>query len=168
MSEVFDGATVSLLMSDFAVADQLGKLQVVGGGLQTLTRDHNTGTTTAFAVTVGQSFPSALGGEQYVFELVLEDSAGKPVELPAAPAGAVSSVIRFGQTMQVEEPNVRGTGVARHAIPARSQVVVYFNTGLPLATGQVYTWRARIDGESKPEWTWVFVVPAPPAGPVLG
>ena len=168
MSEVFDGATVSLLMSDFAVADQLGKLQVVGGGLQALARDQNSGTTTAFAVTVSQAFPSTLSGEQYVFELVLEDAAGKPVELGAAPAGAVSSVVRFGQTMQVEEPTVRGTIVPRHALPARSQVVVYFNTGLPLAAGQVYSWRARIDGDSKPEWIWTFVVPAPPAGPVLG
>ncbi len=168
MSEVFDGAVVSLIMSDFAVADQLGKLQVVGGGLYALNRDHNTGATTAFAVTVTQSFSAPLAGEQYVFELVLEDSSGAPVALATAPAGAASALIRFGQTMQVEEPTLRGSIIPRHALPARSQVVVYFNTGLPLEAGQVYVWRAQIDGESKPEWTWPFFVPAPPTGPVLG
>ena len=34
MSEVFEKASVSLILADYAVADQLGKLQMVGGGLQ--------------------------------------------------------------------------------------------------------------------------------------
>jgi hypothetical protein len=46
--------------------------------------------------------------------------------------------------------------------------VLYFNTGLPLPPGQVLVWRARIDGESRPEWTVPFFVPAPPPAPVLG
>ena len=32
----------------------------------------------------------------------------------------------------------------------------------------VLVWRARIDGESKPDWTVPFFVPAPPPAPVLG
>ena len=40
MSEVFEQASVSLILADFAVADQLGKLQMVGGGLQLIGRDH--------------------------------------------------------------------------------------------------------------------------------
>ena len=43
--------------------------------------------------------------------------------------------MRFGQTLQIEEPNFRGSGVPRRALPTRSHVVLYFNTGLPLPTG---------------------------------
>jgi hypothetical protein len=77
-------------------------------------------------------------------------------------------VMRFGQTLQIEEPNFRGSGVPRRSLPTRSHVVLYFNTGLPLPPGRVLVWRARIDGESKPDWIVSFFVPAPPPAPVLG
>ena len=168
MSEVFEQASVSLILADFAVADQLGKLQMVGGGLQIIGRNHTTGVSAAFAVVVGLAFPPVLFNEQYVFEVVLEDQAGNPVELtdPAAPPG--SRMMRFGQTLQIEEPNFRGSGVPRRALPTRTHVVLYFNTGLPLPPGQVLVWRARIDGDSRPEWTVPFFVPTPPPAPVLG
>ena len=67
MSEVFEHASVSLILADFAVADQLGKLQMVGGGLQLIGRDHNTGVSAAFAVVVSLTFPPALFNEQYAF-----------------------------------------------------------------------------------------------------
>ena len=165
MSDVFDRARVSLMLADYAVTDQLGKLQVVGGGLQVVGRDHGTGATAAFALVVALEFPPEVFNEQYVFEIVLQDTAGNPVELPD---GSGSPVIRFGQNLQVEEPNFRGAGVPRRALPARSHIVLYFNTGLPLPPGRVLLWRARIDGETRPNWTLSFFVPAPPAAPVLG
>ncbi|SDP24616.1 hypothetical protein SAMN04515671_3401 [Nakamurella panacisegetis] len=168
MSEVFERASVSLMMADYAVADQLGKVQIVGGGLQLVGRDHGTGLSSAFALVVTLDFPPTVFNEQYVFEVVLEDVNGAPVELAAAPPGGISNVVRFGQTLQVEEPTFRGNGVPRHALPARSHVVLFFNTGLPLPAGNVLVWRARIDGDSRPEWTLPFFVPAPPTGPVLG
>ena len=164
MSEVFERASVSLVLADYAVADQLGKLQMVGGGLQIVGRDHVKGISSAFALVVSLDFPPEVFNEQYAFEVVLQDTFGSPVELTAGGAG----VMRFGQTLQVEEPNFRGNGVPRRALPARSHVVLYFNTGLPLPAGGVLVWRASIDGESRPEWTLPFFVPAPPAGPVLG
>ncbi len=168
MSEVFERASVSLVMADYAVADQLGKLQMVGGGLQIVGRDHAQGLSAAFALVVSLDFPPEVFNEQYSFEVVFEDTAGSPVELRAAPVGAASSVMRFGQTLQVEEPNFRGNGVPRRALPARSHVVLYFNTGLPLPAGQVLVWRARIDGDSRAHWTLPFFVPAAPTGLVLG
>jgi len=168
MSEVFEHASVSLILADFAVADQLGKLQMVGGGLQLIGRDHNTGVSAAFAVVVSLTFPPALFNEQYAFEVVLEDSAGNPLELAESAAVPGSRVMRFGQTLQIEEPNFRGSGVPRRSLPTRSHVVLYFNTGLPLPPGRVLVWRARIDGESRPDWTVPFFVPAPPPAPVLG
>ncbi len=168
MSVVYEQAAVALMLADYAVADQMGKLQVVGGGLQIVGRDHATGTSAAFALVVSLTFPPEVFNEQYAFEVVLEDELGAPVELGQAPRGANSNVMRFGQTLQVEEPNFRGSAVPRRALPARSHVVLYFNTGLPLPFGQVLYWRARIDGESRPTWTQPFFVPAPPTGPVLG
>jgi len=168
MSEVFERATVSLVLADYAVADQLGKLQMVGGGLQIVGRDHTQGMSSAFALVVSLDFPPEVFNEQYTFEVVLEDLSGAPVELMAPPAHGNSNVMRFGQTLQVEEPSFRGNGVPRHALPARSHVVLYFNTGLPLPAGQVLVWRARIDGDSRPEWTMQFFVLGPVAGPVLG
>jgi len=168
VSEVYEKASVSLILADFAVADQLGKLQMVGGGLQLIGRDHNTGVSAAFAVVVSLTFPPALFNEQYAFEVVLEDSAGNPLELAESAAVPGSRVMRFGQTLQIEEPNFRGSGVPRRSLPTRSHVVLYFNTGLPLPPGRVLIWRARIDGESRPDWTVPFFVPAPPPAPVLG
>ncbi len=168
MSEVFEKAAVSLILADFAVADQLGKLQMVGGGLQLIGRDHGTGVSAAFALVVGLTFPPELFNEQYAFEVVLEDTVGAPLELAESAAVPGSRVMRFGQTLQIEEPNFRGSGVPRRSLPTRSHVVLYFNTGLPLPPGRVLVWRARIDGESKPDWTVPFFVPAPPPAPVLG
>jgi hypothetical protein len=168
MSEVFERASVALMLADYAVADEMGKLQVVGGGLQIIGRDHGTGNSAAFALVVSLTFPPDVFNEQYAFEVVLEDESGTPVELGQAPRGAASNVMRFGQTLQVEEPNFRGSAVPRRALPARSHVVLYFNTGLPLPSGRVLYWRSRIDGESRPAWTLPFFVPPPPAAPVLG
>lgn len=164
MSEVFERASVPLVLADYAVADQLGKLQLVGGGLQIVGRDHAKGISASFALVVSLDFPPEVFNEQYAFEVVLEDTFGSPVEL----AADGSSVLRFGQTLQVEEPNFRGNGVPRHALPASSHVVLYFNSGLPLPAGEVLVWRASIDGESRSDWTLPFFVPAPPAAPVLG
>jgi len=168
MSEVYEKAALSLILADFAVADQLGKLQMVGGGLQLVGRDHTTGASAAFALVVSLTFPPELFNEQYAFEVVLEDTAGNPLELAESAAVPGSRVMRFGQTLQIEEPNFRGSGVPRRSLPTRSHVVLYFNTGLPLPPGRVLVWRARIDGESKPDWTVPFFVPAPPPAPVLG
>ncbi|MBM9466885.1 hypothetical protein [Nakamurella leprariae] len=169
MSVVFDRSSVSLILADYAVADSLGKLQMVGGGLQIIGRDPATGMSSAFSLVVSLTFPPETVNEQYAFEVVLEDTDGRPIGLadPNAAEGA-APVMRFGQTLQIEEPNFRGSGVPRRALPTRSHVVMFFNTGLPLPPGRVLVWRAKIDGESRPEWTVSFYVPAPPTAPVLG
>lgn len=168
MSDVYDAAAITLLMSDFAVTDGLNKLQVIGGGLQVVGRDHQKGSSQSFALVVTLTFDPAVINEQYAFEVVLEDGDGSPAQLDGPGGAGTGGMMRFGQTLQVEEPNFRGAGVPRHALPPRTQMVLYFNTGLPLPAGRVLTWRARIDGDSKPGWTLPFFVTAPPASPVLG
>jgi len=157
-----------MILADFAVADQLGKLQIVGGGLQVVNRDHSKGTTAAFALVVSLTLPPEVFQEQYSFEVVLEETSGAPVELGPTQPGGAPNYIRFAQTLTVEEPNLSRNGVPRRALPAKSQVVLFFNTGLPLPAGRVLVWRAKLDGESRDTWTLPFFVPAPPAGPVLG
>jgi len=167
MSEVHEAATVSLIMADYAVADQLGKLQMIGGGLQIIGRDHSTGATAAFAIVVSLGFPAEVFNEQYAFEVILEDVMGSPVSLGDDVTGD-GGVMRFGQSQQVEEPTFPGAGVPRRSLPARTQVVIHFNNGLPLPAGQVLRWRVRIDGETKPDWVLLFFVAPPAALPVIG
>lgn len=167
MSNVFDAASVSLMMADYAVTDKLRKLQVIGGGLQVVGRDHAKGVSTAFALVITMSFEPGVINEHYAFEVVLETADGTPAQLGTSTEGD-GKVMRFGQNVQVEEPNFPGIGVPRHALPPRNQMVLYFNAGLPLPAGGVLVWKARIDGDSKPDWTLPFFVPSPPSGPVLG
>ncbi len=162
MSETYDRASLSMILADYAVADQLGKLQVVGGGLQVITMDHAKGVTASFALVVSMSFPPELFQEQYAFEVVLEETNGTLVEMQG------SNLMRFGQTLTVEEPNLARSGVPRRALPAKAQVVLFFNTGLPIPAGRVLVWRVKLDGESRDSWTLPFFVPAPATGPVLG
>jgi hypothetical protein len=168
MSDVYDRASLSMYLADYAVTDQLGKLQVIGGGLQVVSRDHQTGVTAAFALVVLITFPVELFQEQYAFEVVLEEANGGLVQLPTTPVGATSNVVRFGQSLTVEEPNLSRAGVPRRTLPATTQVVLYFNTGLPLPTARPLLWRAKLDGESRATWTLPFFVPSPPSAPVIG
>ncbi len=168
MSDVYDAASVSLMLADYAVTDPLNKLHVVGGGLQVVTRNHGSGVTSAFALVTTMTFTSAVINEQYAFEIVLENPDGSPTELANPSADSPGKVMRFGQTLQVEEPQFRGAGVPRHTLPPRAQVVLYFNTGLPLPAGRALVWRARIDGDSRTDWGVPFYVQGPPTGPVLG
>ena len=108
MSEVFEQASVSLILADFAVADQLGKLQMVGGGLQLIGRDHNTGVSAAFALVVSLTFPPELFNEQYAFEVVLEDETGNPMELAESSGGP-----RIQGDALRSDPADRGTQLPR-------------------------------------------------------
>ncbi len=168
MSEVYDRASLSMSLADYAVTDQLGKLHVIGGGLQVLSRDHRTGISAAFALLVSMTFSPDLYGEQFTFEAVLEEANGAPVQLGTASPGSLPDLVRFAQNMTVEEPNLDRWGAPRGAMPAHTQIVVYFNAGLPLPGGRPLLWRARVDGESKEIWTLPFFVPGPPAIPVMG
>lgn len=162
MSDVYNAADVSLLMSDFAVTDALGKLQVVGGGLQVVGRDPKTGSSSAFALVVTLTFDPAMVGKQYALEVVLENPDGTEAQLNGAGGEGTGGVMRFSQTLQVEEPNFRGANVPQHTLPPRTQMVLYFNAGLPLPAGRELRWTARIDGDSK-GWSLPFFVTAPAA-----
>jgi hypothetical protein len=88
MSEVYDRASLSMSLADYAVTDQLGKLHIIGGGLQVLPRDHASGLTAAFALVVSMTFAPDLFSLRYAFEVELEEANGAPVRLAQVPPGA--------------------------------------------------------------------------------
>jgi hypothetical protein len=168
MSEVHDRSALSMLLADYAMTDPLGRLHVVGGGIQVLGRDHTNRVTQAFALVTTMFFEPALFQEQFVFEVFIEHVGGAPVLLPPGQAGQPGGAVRFAQNMTVDEPNLSRAGVPRRALPAQQQLVIYFNTGLPLPPSEVLVWRACIDGESRDDWTLPFFVAGPPPAPVIG
>jgi len=166
VSDVFEGATVRLLLADYAAVDAAGKLNVIGGGITLVGFNPQAGLTAPFAVVVSVSVPPELYGAECSVEIVLEDDGGGAVSLPG-PAGEVQS-IRVGQAVIFERPVFNGSHVPQGAIRARTHWVMAFSTGLPLAIGQRYVWRVRIDHETRPDWTEEFFVPGPMPGPVFG
>jgi hypothetical protein len=153
-------------LADYAANDATGKLNVIGGGVDAIGFNPAAGLTVGFALVVTIKVPPAHYGDECAVEIILEDDSGEVVALPGpTPEG---QKMRVGQAVRFEEPVFPGTNIARGVLPARWRSVLGFATGLPLALGQRYTWRVRIDHHSDGHWVYPFVVPGPPAGPVIG
>ena len=169
MSEVSDAAIVYTLLADYAVADPQGKLNVIGGGLTWLGRNPATGLTVPFALVASVEIPPRLYGAESSTEILLEDSAGNLVMLPGPTPDLPQQPMRVGQVVRFEESRFPQMAAfpARY-MNGRFQWVLLFNTGLPLAEGQGYAWRIRIDNETRDDWTQKFVVLGQAQGPVMG
>lgn len=171
MSDVSDTATVRLLIADYASVDAAGKLNVIGGGVSLIGQADRlglggpSGFTAPFALVVAVAVNPTLYRSEFALEVALEDSKGELVELPG-PAGQPQKM-RIAQNSTFEEPKTV-PGVPRGLLRARIQWVLMFNGGLPLAIGQRYLWRVKIDGATSDRWTEEFFVPGPPPAPVLG
>jgi hypothetical protein len=171
VSEVSDNAAVRTLLADYAVIDAAGKLNVVGGGVTGVGQNPNTGLTLPFALYVSVTVPPGLYDKQCSVEIALEDAAGKLVNVPGPAPDMPTQPLRVGQAVTLEGPRFnfpQQVNVPRRYLPARAQWVMSFATGLPLAAGQGYTWRVRIDGETRDDWVEKFVVFGPAPGPVIG
>ncbi|MBI1759307.1 MAG: hypothetical protein HYR62_08795 [Actinobacteria bacterium] len=168
MSAIAEAATVSLELADYAATDAAGKINLLGGGLNAVGFVPVAGLTAAFALVVTIFVPPEYYGEECALEIILEDDSGQVVALPG-PAPDQPQKMRVGQAVTLEEPKFpAGTNIPRRMLPARVSVVLAFTNGLPLAIGQRYTWRVRIDHESKDQWIYRFFVPGPAPGPVIG
>ena len=165
MSDLGDTASVLVMVCDYASQDT-SKLNIIGGGFQFAGFTEEGLTAPQTVVVVIDADPRHYNDE-FAFELVLENRTGDVVELPG-PAGAPQAM-RVAQVLRAEEPRPqRGVHVPRGLLPGRRQVVANFPAGLPLRPGELYSWRVRIDGDSKPDWVARFYVPGPPPAPVLG
>lgn len=167
MSEIADTAVVRIFIADYAASDSANKLNIIGGGVNTVGIDPGTGQTAPFSLVVSVAVPAAHYNEESAVELVLEGASGEVVSLPG-PSGE-GQLMRIAQAVKFEEPRFPpGIHVPRKTVRARSQWVINFAAGLPLAVGQKYVWRVKIDTHSHDDWTEEVYVPGPVPGPVLG
>lgn len=169
MSDVSDAAVVRLLVTDYAVVDAVGKVNIIGGGLTGVGINPTTQGTVPFALFVSVAVPPRLYNAECAVEIFLADAAGDLVSIPGPAQGMPQQPLRVGQAVRFEEPrfNQPVNALTRY-LYAKTQWVMSFATGLPLVPGQGYTWRVNIDDTSRDEWSERFVVMGPPVGPVLG
>ena len=61
-----------------------------------------------------------------------------------------------------------GANVPPDAVWPNFSFALHFATGLLLEPNRVYTWRVKVDHETREEWTEKFYVFTPSPGAVLG
>lgn len=166
MSAIADTARVAVVLADYAQADAIQKVNVLGAGWQVTGIDPNTGNTAPQTLLVVVDISPDHAGENYALEAALYDDAGELVLVPG-PTGQLIP-LRIGQTVTAEPPVFPGRQVPPRLLWSHAQMVLSFPGGLTLAVGRAYTWRVRIDGDDSRNWGATFFVTGPPAAPVLG
>ncbi|WP_424054412.1 hypothetical protein [Mycobacterium sp.] len=158
------------MLADYMVADpRTTKLTVVGGGISWITAAQNAGQTVPFSVVAIATFAPAFVGQSPAVELLLEDQHGRLVPLPGATgAQGQPQYIRVGISNPLPAAAFPTQRIPQDAVRPRVQILLNFQNGLPLERGHRYTWRVKIDQETRDEWTeWLYVSdPAP--GAVVG
>ncbi len=172
MSDVADSAHVRIILSDYAVGDpNTGKLTIVGGGICVIPLDPaGVGGTLPFAVCAVITFDPVFIGESPALELALEKQDGELFALPTPAAGPLGPIqyVRVGTVQRLNATQAKGVIIPNDAVRPRHSFTMHFNNGLPLSPGQRYTWRVRVDHETRDELTEDMYVPAPDPGPVAG
>lgn len=126
-------ASATILIADFVNVDAAGKVNVIGGGIQFLGSDFDSGQTAPFSVfvSVTVSIPS-FDETQAAVEVVLVDSDGQPVAVPSEDG---SNVMRFSQSVDFRHTTAPEMQQPPIGFPGCSNVVLNFPGGLPLPTG---------------------------------
>lgn len=166
MSEIADQSRVSIILADYASADAVNKVNVIGAGWQIAGIDPQTGLTAAQSLIVMIDLPPRFYSEDFALAIVLLDQSDQPVML-SGPTGQPQAM-RISQLARAEEPVFAGGNVPRGVVPSHVQVIISLSAGLALAPGQLYTWQVEIDGDAKPTWRVSFFVAGPPPPPVIG
>ncbi len=165
MSEAADDASVRILIADFVNTDAAGKLNIVGGGISMVGFDANLKATIPHAVVARIAFPPKYVGDSPAVELALERDDGSLVALPN-PMGP--QFLRVGSADALKPAVVQGVDVPPHAVWPSVHFAMFFSGGLPLDPGKVYTWRVKVDHDTREGWTENFFVFVPSSGPVIG
>jgi hypothetical protein len=167
VSALADAARVAVVLTDYAAADVIGKVNIIGAGWAITGVNPESGAIAPQAVVVLVDVPPAFYGDDFTVGLQLKDSAGVIVQLPG-PAGEPQA-IRVAQILRVEEPAFPpGTHAPRGLLWSHSQVIFYLANGLPLRSNEMYTWALELDGEQRDTWGASFYVAGPPPAPVIG
>jgi len=170
VSDVSDAAVVRMIIADYSSADQVsGKVAIIGGGATGIGINPQAGLSVPFALYVSVSVPPQLANEECAVEIVLEDPNGQLVLIPGPAPGMPEQPLRVGQAVRFEEPRFsQQFNVPPRFLYPRAQWALSFSTGLPLAVGQGYSWRVKLDDVSREDWIERFVVLGSAAGPVIG
>lgn len=162
MSDASEKISAFVFLADYIASEQAsGKLNIIGGNVSLIGFNTQAGVTTPFFVGVILRGDHSLNGEEFTFEISLVDDTGEPVSLP----GPVEpQVMRIGQNMQFRA----NPEFAKKGLPVEENVVVGFDTGLPLRPGETYAWKVRIDGNHDDDWKVVFHIPSGTQMPVVG
>ncbi len=165
MSDAADAAIVRILLADFANADPVNKLNIIGAGITMIGLVPNTVATVPHAVVATISFPPKFVGESPAVELALEHDDGTLVTIQG-PAGP--QFLRVGHAQALKPTVVQDVDMPPNAVRPSHQFVMYFASGLPLEPNRSYTWRVRIDHDTHDAWTETFYVATAATPPVLG
>lgn len=168
MSEIAEQAIVTIQLADFAMADQVGKANILGAGLSVITLAAGKNVTARFAVVVEIELAYAMLPQDFPIEIALFDATGQLV----SPGGG--QPLRIAQLASIERPQqAGGLTYPRESLRGRTRLIVDFAQGLPLPAGVAYSWRVTLDGDSSRAWTYPFVVAGTgaqgsAAGPIIG
>lgn len=138
-------AGASIILADFVNIDAAGKVNIVGGGIQFMGFDPNSGMTAPFSLyaSITVSIP-AFDSTQAEVEIMLIDADGHPVQVPG-PEGSPNTM-QFTQSVDFRHtlaPNVQPPPMG---FPGSSNVVLNFPGGLPLPQGATYEWVVLLNG----------------------
>lgn len=165
MSDAADAAIVRILLADYANADPANKLNIIGAGISLLGFVPSTNATVPHAVVASISFPPKFVGESPAIELALERDDGSLIQMPGT---GERQFLRVGQALALKPAVVQNADVPPNTVRPSQQFVMYFASGLPLEPNRLYTWRVKIDHDTRDEWTETFYVVTAAPTAVLG
>jgi hypothetical protein len=161
MSDASDTAHVRITIADYAVVDPQGKATVVGAGVSITGVNPQSGMTAPFTVLVSVTFAPQCVGEDPAVELSLETDDHQLVQMPGLPFDQTGQpqYLRVATSEKLLPTVLPGVNIPAGIVRPKSQMLLNFQNGLPLAPGRAYTWRVKIDGETKDDWTEMLYVP---------
>lgn len=167
MTELRDAARVAIFLADYAMADVINKVNVIGAGWAVAGHDLASGSIPPQTLVVFVDLPPAFYGHDFTISLQLLDGKSAVVELPG-PIGEPQA-LRVAQIIRAEEPVFPpGSNIPKGVVWTHHQIIFALANGLPVPPNDLYTWTVEIDGEARDIWATSFYVPGPPPPPVVG
>ncbi|WP_157374871.1 hypothetical protein [Arthrobacter alpinus] len=143
ITSISSTASATVMIADFVNVDAVGKVNIIGGGIQPLGLNPVTGLTASFSVFVNVTVSIPLFSDSAAaVEMVLVNTDGQPVTV-AGPER--QGIMRFTQDLDFRfsgEPNIQQPPLG---FPGSSNMVLNFSGGLPLNAGETYEWDVLLD-----------------------